>query len=203
MGDLRIHELQDFKYNFNLDTFIETGTFHGDGVAHALNYFDTIHSIEIDKELAQDAIERFKDNPGVHIHLGTSVEVLELLLPNIDGNILFWLDAHFPGADAHKVRYDNEPDMDIRAPLSRELELISQLRPNKKDVMIIDDLWMYEDGPFAWGSFDSHAKKCNLDINLETIMKGATLDSFYAAHEDTHNFTKRYEHQGYLIVTPK
>jgi len=56
MGDLRIFNLQNYKLKYNINTFVETGTLHGDGVDCAKEFFTSIHSIEIDKELAEKAL---------------------------------------------------------------------------------------------------------------------------------------------------
>lgn len=203
MGDIKIFELQNFKYEHDLSTFVETGTFRGEGVEFALDYFEDVHSIEIDKVFADGVIKMFANEPRASIYNGASVDILSNILPRIDTNILFWLDAHFPGADSRKVAYDNEPNMDLRAPLSLELETIFNLRPAHKDVIIVDDLWLYEDGPFEWGSFNEHSQKCGMNLTREELIKNKNLNSFYKLYEPEFDINKRYEHQGYLIITPK
>lgn len=204
MGDIRVHELTNYKHWYDIDTFVETGTFRGDATNHANMYFQEVHSIEIDDGLFEAAVERFKDKPKVHIHHGHSADVLEDIIPQLKSNTLFWLDAHFPGADAHKVAYDDEKDVERRAPLEKELELIAEHRLDKfDDVLIIDDLWLYEDGPFEWGSFDAHCKKCGHGVTREGLLNGATLDWFCEAAKETHVLERDYRHQGYLIVKPK
>ena len=77
---------------------------------------------------------------------GAEIEVLEQILPEIKGNITFWLDAHFPGADAHMKTYESclNIDADTNLPLEREIELISKRTSSYTDILIVDDLWIYE-----------------------------------------------------------
>jgi len=203
MGDLKIYDLGEYRCKYNLDTFVETGTFRGEGVEYASKFgFDNIHSVEAVESLASDAEKMFTDKSNIKIHHGESFEVLEKILPQIESNILFWLDAHFPGADAHLVPYDNETDPDKRAPLERELKLIKERVKTNNDVLIIDDLWLYEDGPFEWGSCDAHFKKCGFNVTrAQLVEKDSSF--IYEMFEKTHNIEKSYKHQGYLIMTPK
>jgi hypothetical protein len=202
MGDLKIFDIQDIKQKYKLDIFFETGTFYGDTVDWLIPIFDELHSVEIYDELFEKAKNRFKNESKVNIHHGNSTEVLNKILPTINRSVLFWLDAHFPGADAHKVPYNNEKDEKIRAPLYYEMQEISKRKDLYKDVIIIDDLWLYEDGPYEWGSFDDHAKKCNHNVTKSELV--STDSSFlYELLNDTHDISKVYKHQGYLIYTPK
>lgn len=202
MGDLKIFDINSIKNKYNLDVFIETGTLHGDTVEWLLPIFNELHSIEIDKELHAKAAIRFANVTKVKIHHGNSTEVLIKILPSINKSALFWLDAHFPGADVHKVPYDNEKNEDIRAPLYHEIEEIKKRKNLYNDVIIVDDLWLYEDGPYEWGSFDDHAQRCNFNVTRsELVTKNSSF--LYEAFSDTHDITKDYRHQGYLMFFPK
>lgn len=204
MGDLKIFELQNFKHNFDLTAFVETGTFRGEGTLHASHYFDQVYTIEIDEEMYNNTKNNLKHKSNIHFLLGNSADVIEELSNKINANTLFWLDAHFPGADAHKVPYNHEKDPHKRIPLENELKSIHKNRVGKyNDVLIIDDLWLYEDGPFQSGDLDAHMKKCGHNTTREKLMQGRTMDWFYDLYSPTHNIMKDYRHQGYLIVTPK
>ena len=92
MGDISIFDLKAAQDRVKTPYFIETGTLYGDGVEFAYKQgFEEIHSIEIEPFLAQQAKEKFKAFPNIHIHEGNSFEVLEQILPEIKGNITFWL----------------------------------------------------------------------------------------------------------------
>jgi hypothetical protein len=98
MADL--HLTKEYLDRFAIgDIFIETGTHLGETVQVAIDYgkFKEIHSIEIDEGLYNKAVERFKDNPNVHLHLGDSVDILPILFDSLDHPFTLWLDAHASG----------------------------------------------------------------------------------------------------------
>ena len=202
MGDIKIFNIKQLRDKFKIRSFFETGTLYGDTIDYYQEEFDVLISVEIDKELAEKAQKRFKDNYRIKIINDTSKAALEEMLPRFNTNILFWLDAHFPGADAHKVAYDAEQNQDTRLPLEKELETIVNLRKNYGDVIIIDDLWLYEDGPFEWGSFDNHMKSIGSDVTRASLgVKNS--DFIYNLIKDKYDYKKDYHHQGYLIIYPK
>lgn len=190
MGELYLHDLS--KYNCNV--FIETGTGMGTGLKHALKYnFDKLYSIEINYQLYMNCVEQFKDNRLTLIN-NTSIFGLTQILNKIkdDDKILFWLDAHFPGADFQLGSYDDDINEDIKLPLEMEVNLIYERRKNCKDIFIIDDLQLFEDGNYE------------LKWEQDFIDKYKRNNEFiYKKFSETHNFTKDYRHQGFLILEPK
>ncbi len=82
---------------FNVDTFIETGTYLGDTTHNAATIFEHVHTIELGDDLYHAAHERFKDNSNVFVYHGDSVTVLQKIIPTTKGKLLFWLDAHHSG----------------------------------------------------------------------------------------------------------
>ncbi len=206
MGAISIFDLKDAqKYN-ETPYFVETGTLYGDGVKYAMKQgFEEIHSIEIEPTLYKQAKEKFKTFPQVFIHQGNSHEVLKKLLPKLKGNIIFWLDAHFPGADAHLVPYEQclnlEPSVNL--PLEKEIELIGERTNLYKDFLIVDDLWIYEDIKINGIGFNKHNSNHGHNITREELVNGKNLDFLYNKFRDTHDFKKVYIHQGYVLVRPK
>lgn len=200
MGDIRMFDLSVFVKKFGISTFVETGTLYGDSVEHFKNIFDMLYTIEIDEELHKKASERFKDNNKIKVCLGDSISILEKIVPTLPRS-LFWLDAHFPSADCHKKKYNDEKDSKLRIPLDHEVSIIRQHKFN--DVIIIDDLWLYEDGPFEWGSFDQHSINCNMGVTRKELMGDSTNKIVYDLFQSTHHIHKLYKHQGYLILEPK
>lgn len=202
MGDIKIFDIEQIKNKFNIDTFFETGTLYGDTIDFYKNLFSNLISVEIDEELANKAKKRFENDKHIDIFHGKSVDAINEYLPKIEGNILFWLDAHFPGADAKKAAYDAEENDSIRVPLETELELIVNLRQNKGDVIIIDDLWLYEDGNFEWNNFDGYMKSIGSNARRDTVIKNDS-SFMYRLLKDRYNYIKDNHHQGYLIAFPK
>lgn len=112
--------------------FIETGSYHGDGIQLALDAgFKNIYSIELGWKLYNLCVERFKDNPDVHLILGDSGKILRDLLDIIKEPVTFWLDGHYSGGSTALG--------DIDSPLMQELETIGN-HLIKNHTLIIDDI---------------------------------------------------------------
>jgi len=195
MGELFFFRLAELIRAFNADTFFETGTGFGFGVQVARTVpFKLIFSVEIMAAEVERLRPAFSSDPRVHLLAGRSIDLMPQVLPQIPGNIIFWLDAHFPGAHHHVQGYDAEKDLDTRLPLEKELALIKQLRPGKRDVILIDDLRIYEQDKFEWG-------------NLSDVGQGG-LGKFdckflYSTFQDTHEARRYLNHSGYLALLPK
>jgi hypothetical protein len=195
MGELFVFSLGEMISAYAADTFFETGTGYGFGVQFARMFpFRHIFSVDI---IASE-IERLKFPFGgdkrVRLFAGQSVDVMRQILPQIQGNIIFWLDAHFPGAHHQLKNYEAENDSDVRLPLEQELTLIKQLRPNKRDVILIDDLRIYEKDNFEEGNLS--------DLGLESIGR---FDSrfLYSTFQETHQAHRILKNTGYLMLLPK
>ena len=199
MGTLRFFNLQPLMETFGCRYLFETGTGIGDGVQYASYYaFERLWSVEIHPDIAATARDRFAGDPRVTILDATSEEAIAAVLPTIDRAtpILFWLDAHFPGADFGLANYQDEKDVDRRLPLERELELIGRLRHPCRDVLLIDDLRIYEDGPYEMGPMPDYAQTLPPELrNIGFVERGPWAR--------THDLQRFKEHTGYLVLTPK
>jgi hypothetical protein len=195
MGAVHSFDLQRLIDVFDLRYFVETGTGRGNGIAHATRFgFRRIISSEIVAEQASVMGRTFAADARVEIHAGRSFEVLEQTLPALaDGNICFWLDAHYPGADLGLNDYDYEQDLELRLPLLRELETIRQNRLGRAaDVILIDDLRIYEQGPFA--------SKNLTELGLGHIAQYGRLD--LTPFQATHKIERLYRDDGYVALLP-
>lgn len=196
MGNLRIFNLNDYITKYNTTNFIETGTAQGHGLEYANSFnFKKLYSVEFSKQLYDFCLEKFKSNDNVMIINGTSKDGLEQIFnTEIDGNTLFWLDAHYPYADTvPSIEYYNMGEDDIRLPLEKELRLIHSKRKHLKDVIIVDDLRIYEDNSYECGNIPK-------EINPP---KNRNIDFVYELFSDTHKITKDLRNEGYLIIEPK
>lgn len=189
MGALKDIDIKSIQKKFSLKTFIESGTGNGDGLATACNVdFEHIYSIEIIKSQADIMSERYAHDSRVTIFHGHTTDVLNRILPNIDGDIFFWLDAHFPGADLGLAGYEDEKNEDIRLPLELELRTIKTLRKGKRDLITFDDLRLY--------------KNQGVGAIYSTIMPKRPFPSntFYEEIlSDTHTFAECLDDYGILI----
>ena len=168
MGYLQAFDVQDMIDKFNIKTYVETGTGEGMCISHALLFsFSKLYSIEIDPELHKSNIIKFND-PRLNLINGISREYLPTILNKIGSasNILFFLDAHFPGADfsTGNDRYKDSLNQygNDAIPLENELNIIAKTRPNNRDVILIDDLRIYTDGGFETGNW-SDRKSLGID----------------------------------------
>jgi hypothetical protein len=195
MGTITRFNMPDLVETNQIRYFVETGTGTGDGVAYAAinpNLFHAIYSCEIEPTLALQASARFDANPNIRIFNEPSLVFLTRICeaaPETD-NILFWLDAHFPGAD-----YGIHPYAPDGLPLEQELKIIRMLRSRSKDVIIADDLRIYLDGPFGHGNLPDNVRPfCPTDRSIDFV---------YDIMGRTHEIRPLYEHEGYIVMTPK
>lgn len=174
----------------NLKNFVESGT--GDcssmKIAADLNLFENLYGIDLDEDLYNRAVSMFKSS--VKMYNGYSKdEMLKIVGELSDRPTLFWLDAHFPGADYKGVKYDAEKDDSKRIPLEAELKIISENRDITNDVFIIDDLRIYADLPGGSWEFRSTAGAENHDFIEALIGK-------------THLLVEHHQDQGYMLGFP-
>jgi hypothetical protein len=194
LGTIRRFNLARLIKEYKAPNFFETGTFRGDGVEYALQFpFCQFTSVEIIPELADEAKERFSIKNNVKIIKADSVTALADELPAVKTNCVFWLDAHFPGADAGITAYDSENVEEVRLPLAKELETICALRKKFRDVIIVDDLRIYEDGPYKNGNVPEDA--------LPKISRNISF--IYKYFDRTHIVLKCYLDEGYVLLLPK
>jgi len=136
--------------------FIETGSFKGDGIQRALDVgFETIISIEYTPAYYDMCVERFKNNKNVKIIFGDSVSTLPKIIADIKEGITFWLDAHY-----------SEPSTLFCkkwCPLMEELEVIVSHAKKYNDIVLIDDLRIWEQDRY--------------DFNFEDIQNALITDS--------------------------
>lgn len=195
MGELYLHNLDEYIDKYDIKVFVETGSGKGTGINHALQYkFTKLYSIEIMDEMYDFCLNKFKDD-RLKLICSRSIDGLELVLDCFvekEDPILFWLDAHFPGADFQLGKYEDEHPDNIKLPLEEELNIIYNSREDCKDVFIIDDLQLFEDGDYELKIENDYLK--NLKLDNEFI-----FDLF----SDTHNFVRDFRHQGFLIGVPK
>lgn len=194
MGSIKRFDLKSLNKKYKIDFFFETGTWKGDGLAYASKFeFKKLLSCEIMEDIYKKTSLRFENNKKIHLFLGSSEEALNHLNKEIDGNCMFWLDAHYPGAEEGIHTYNEIEKETIRLPLHMELLLIKSLRPNFNDVIIVDDLRIYETGPFKGG---------NMPDNIIPPAK-RNIDFVYELFSKSHDIIKLYDDHGYIVIVPK
>ena len=139
------------KYNYN-DIFVETGTYHGEGIRIALQTgFKEIHSVEYSSLFFGKACFTFSAHSNVKLYLGNSIAQLPIILSDIREPVTFWLDAH---------------DNNYHSPLLNELDIIAQ-HEIKEHTILMDDVDDFE--RYGW-TVDTVQKKI-LTINSDYKFK--------------------------------
>lgn len=127
--------LSALKEMFELDIFVETGTFMGDTSAAAAQIFREVHTIELSEELFKRAEKRFAQQQNIHLYKGDSPDILPAILPRLTGKVLFWLDGHYSECNTAKGEKNT--------PILEELKSIS--KSGKTDIIVlIDDLRCFQ-----------------------------------------------------------
>lgn len=208
MGLIQRFDLKQFIEEYKLVNFVETGTFKGGAVSYALNHeFKKILSCEIQATLFSECSERFSKEPRVKLVHKPSPEFLRKHVADLEGNCLFWLDAHFPGAEEGVKGYLDVQDMEERLPLEAEIAIIAERQKKWKDVLIIDDMWIYEEeAAIPSGKLADHMVRHGFTkqgTTIQDINGGKNSAFIYEAMSPTHVVAKFHLDNGYFIVTPK
>src|SRR5580704_3945611 len=126
---VKIRALRHYAKEYELRTFVETGTFLGNTTAAIAHLFDQCFTIELSGELHARAVERFAGQPHIICVRGDSGAAIGDILRRINQPALFWLDAHYSGEITANAGYD---------PVLRELSSIFA-HSIKNHVVLIDD----------------------------------------------------------------
>jgi hypothetical protein len=196
MGWVHHFPLAELQKKFNTEVFFETGIGNGDAIIEAQKLpFKQIISIEIMPLQVERMKEKFKGDPRVRIFCSDSLSALRALDCFVlqEQNVMFWLDAHFPGADIGMGKHDDptHDDATVRLPLEEELLVIRDGRPGK-DVILFDDLKIYRNqGRDAWRDDIKPRHAFSSDKFYEEILSA------------THDCKVDDAETGYCQLTPK
>ncbi len=123
------------KYKPESGIFIETGCHLGGGLAKAIHAgFTTLYSCDINMERVEASIEKVSElaqygaTVDPYIYNCHSISFLLQVLPIVEEEALFWLDAHDEGGGV---------------PVLEELVQIKELFKNRKSTIMIDDVPLY------------------------------------------------------------
>jgi hypothetical protein len=122
--------IASYARRYNLQTFVESGTYLGRTVAFMKRYCRHVYSIEFQDHLARAAQARFAADPGIQIFHGSGATWIPRIVANLREPALFWLDGHFAAGTAH--------DGEVACPTLDELSaVLADSRYNH--VILIDD----------------------------------------------------------------
>jgi len=117
--------------------WIETGTYLGVTANIIKKNSNKLYTIEAEKKLYQNSKKIFKNDKNVVPLYGQSVKCLKKILPEINCNVNFFLDAHNVNNNS-TITYKNYLEI---TPLEKELKIIFRYKKNyNKFVIFIDDI---------------------------------------------------------------
>lgn len=154
------------KYSVTDGIWIETGTYLGTTTRFLLKLASKVYTIEPEARLADAAAYKFR-NTKIEVLKGESEKILPDLLPELNGNISFWLDGHYSAGITYKG--------DQEFPVKMELKCIEEnLHKFEAISILIDDVHCFL--PESVGYDD----RPSLDFIIDWARK--------------HNFSWRIEH---------
>ncbi len=124
------------RFGIPTGTWVETGTFQGDTTEFLRHKAKQVYTIEPDDALFRSAAHRFANVPNVQVLLGLSEDILPELLPQVSGDVSFWLDGHYSGGITHQGP--------AHTPILPELEAIAiNLNHFGRVSILIDDVRLF------------------------------------------------------------
>ena len=94
--------IKEYARKYQCPTFFETGTYCGDMIQAVKHDFKQIYSVELSESLYKQVRLRFNNDDHISLLQGDSGKVLPETLKRISEPCLFWLDAHYSGANTAK-----------------------------------------------------------------------------------------------------
>lgn len=121
------------KNIYDINIFIETGTYKGKTSLWASQYFQKVYTIEKSESIYNDTVHRLGHIKNIDFLLGHSAEKLKEILRQVQEPAIFWLDAHWSAG----ITYGK----DEKSPLIDELKII--LKNSKYNLLLIDDASLF------------------------------------------------------------
>jgi len=151
------------KDRYNLQTFIETGTYQGATAIWASYHFKEVITIERSKEVYEATVSKYGTVSNINFVLGNSRAILKAQIPQLTRPALFWLDAHWSGGETY-----GEND---ECPLIEEINTISE--SEYEHFIFIDDARLF----------------CSPPPRPHRIEQWPSIDKvIYALNSDTHKY---------------
>jgi len=165
---------------FNLTTFFETGTYHGETSKILSKYFNKVITIENNINYYEIAKNTLKDINNCDLYFGNSPEVMDSILTKNNNSIFFFLDAHW----------------EHYWPLLDELKIIKE--KNLKSVIAIHDFYVPDENGNAKFGFDSyHGQPLNFDY-IKSSIKNIYSENFEIQYSNSST-----TNSGVIYIYPK
>lgn len=167
------------KYKSNINIFVETGTFTGDGIERALTVgFNKIYSCDINKDFINNANSKFV-NRNVTLINKPSCIALKSFLDEINERCVIFLDGHsMPYDENNKNKGFGEDTVQEGVPpcpLLEELDVIAN-HNIKNHIILIDDYQCF--GTWVFGGItldDVNRRILKINDMYKTELFGNTI----------------------------
>ena len=90
-----LHEVKKIIKKYNVSNIFETGTYLGATTKELSDIVDNVYTVECHSDYFNKSKVFLKECKNVHMHFGSSPEVMDKVLPTLQGRTLFFLDAHW------------------------------------------------------------------------------------------------------------
>ncbi|MBI1327698.1 MAG: hypothetical protein GC136_08665 [Alphaproteobacteria bacterium] len=127
----RLEIINEIKAH-GIRNFVETGTYLGMTTSLVAAHVDKVWTIEVSERLYGLNKQVYADIPNIEFLLGGSEDVLPQIVPQIQGNTLYWLDGHFSAGITGMT--------DVETPIMKEVETIAKHNHKGRCVLLIDDI---------------------------------------------------------------
>lgn len=118
---------------YNIDTFVETGTFKGRTSLWASNHFKKVITIENSRTIFDKTSDKYKHIKNIDFLYGHSKNHLKNIVFNLNEVAIFWLDAHWSGGETYGINDE--------CPLIEEIKIINSTKLNH--IILIDDARLF------------------------------------------------------------
>ena len=187
-------KLKKMLQDFDIQNFVESGTGDGSSMDKVLLTGRKLsaYGVELDEELYKNLEKKYDMLGYVALYKGYTEDQFVRVMEDLDDSpTLFWLDAHFPGADYGDASYGAEEDIDKRLPMEKELRVMKENRDLSNDIIFMDDLRIYVDRPFVAGPWPQRK-----------LYGGDGYDFVEEIIGETHIQIEHHGDQGYLLAFP-
>lgn len=151
---------------FDIATFIETGTFHGGTAVWASSHFSRVFTIEKSSVLYQMTSEKLSPYTNIKTIFGDSRESLKEIIADLQYPAIFWLDSHWCGQDSYGI-HDECPLLD---------EIICINQSSSDNFIFIDDARLFlcpppiPHDPAQWPTISETLKILETEHNRYTVI---------------------------------
>jgi|688.fasta_scaffold1042340_1 hypothetical protein len=123
--------IKSLGLNHNIQIIVETGTYLGQSTKFFAEEFHKVYSIELDLQLYNYSKNKLRKRKNVTLFCGNSKEMLPIIISDLTGPSIFFLDGHASGG---LTSSGEEP-----SPIKYELHILENFCFIKDSIIICDD----------------------------------------------------------------